>query len=255
MDRLLTGLAALGNGLLMFVLEAGGDLLVGALAGFLISHVLRHIDDPVVEITITLLSAYGFYWVADMLRLSAIVAIIVTALILGNYGRAIGMSERSRTDADTFWRMLAFLGNALIFLLMGVQIHPFARQLLAGPALATWLVASCGDRRGLTRALCPRAGAHPPFVGELTTQRWATHPDPTSQAASASRLAVDRVLEWAAWGALAHPSARVAAGRAFARGAGCVHHCRRPVHASHPGVEHPLGLAAVAHVPTPAVSF
>ena len=37
--------------------------------------------------------------------------------------------------------MLAFLGNALIFLLMGVQIHPFVRQLLAGPALATWLVA------------------------------------------------------------------------------------------------------------------
>ena len=37
--------------------------------------------------------------------------------------------------------MLAFLGNALIFLLMGVQIHPFVRQLLAGPAFATWLVA------------------------------------------------------------------------------------------------------------------
>ena len=136
-----TGLAALGNGLLMFVVEAGGGLLFGALAGFLISHVLRRIDDPVVETTITLLSAYGIYWVADMLRLSAIIAVIVTALILGNYGRAIGMSERTRSDADTFWRMLAFLGNALIFLLMGVQIHPFARLLLAGPALAIWLVA------------------------------------------------------------------------------------------------------------------
>jgi len=34
------------------------------------------------------------------------------------------MSARTRSDADTFWRMLAFLGNALIFLLMGVQIHP-----------------------------------------------------------------------------------------------------------------------------------
>ena len=90
-----TGLAALGNGLLMFVVEAGGGLLFGALAGFLISHVLRRIDDPVVETTITLLSAYGIYWVADMLQLSAIVAVIVTALMLGNYGRAIGMSERT----------------------------------------------------------------------------------------------------------------------------------------------------------------
>jgi CPA1 family monovalent cation:H+ antiporter len=135
-----SGLAALGNGLLLFVVEAGGGLLFGAFAGFVISWGLRRIDDPVVETTITLLSAYGVYWVADMLRLSAIIAVIVTALILGNYGRATGMSERTRSDADTFWRMLAFLGNALIFLLMGVQIHPFARQLLAGPALSTLLV-------------------------------------------------------------------------------------------------------------------
>jgi monovalent cation:H+ antiporter, CPA1 family len=136
-----TGLAALGNGLLLFVEEAGGGLALGALAGFLISRVLKRIDDPVVETTITLLSAYGIYWVAYAAHLSAIIAVIVTALILGNYGRTVGMSEHTRSDADTFWRMLAFLANALIFLLMGLQFHPFARLLLAGPALATWLVA------------------------------------------------------------------------------------------------------------------
>jgi Na+:H+ antiporter len=122
-----TGLAALGNRLLLFVVEAGGGLLFGAFAGFLISRVLRHIDDPVVETTITLLSAYGIYWVADAAHLSAIIAVLVTALMLGNYGRIVGMSERTRT--------------ALIFLLMGVQFHKFARQLLAGPALTTRLVA------------------------------------------------------------------------------------------------------------------
>jgi CPA1 family monovalent cation:H+ antiporter len=88
-----------------------------------------------------LLSAYGIYWAADAIHLSAIIAVIVAALILGNYGRAIGMSEQTRTDADTFWRMVAFLANALIFLLIGVQFHPFAQQLLAGPTLGTWLVA------------------------------------------------------------------------------------------------------------------
>ena len=136
-----TGLAAFGNGLLLFVVEAGGGLALGAFAGFLISRGLRRIDDPVVETTITLLSAYGIYWVADAVHLSAIIAVLVTALILGNYGRSIGMSERTSTDADTFWRMLAFRGNALIFLLMGVQTHQFARLLLAGPALNIWLVA------------------------------------------------------------------------------------------------------------------
>ena len=136
-----SGLAAVGNGLLLFGEEAGGGLLFGVLAGLLISRILRRIDEPVLETTITLLSAYGIYWAADALHLSAIIAVIVAALVLGNYGRAIGMSERTRSDVDTFWRMLVFLANALIFLLLGVQFHPFARLLLAGPALATWLAA------------------------------------------------------------------------------------------------------------------
>jgi CPA1 family monovalent cation:H+ antiporter len=136
-----TGLTAIGNGLLLFGEEAGGGLVFGALAGLLISLGLRRIDEPVLETTITLVSAYGLYWVADALHLSAIIAVIVAALVLGNYGRATGMSERTRSDVDTFWRMLAFLANALIFLLLGVQFHPFARLLLAGPTLTTWLAA------------------------------------------------------------------------------------------------------------------
>ncbi len=136
-----TGLPALGNGLLIFGKEAGGGLLFGILTGLLISQSLKRIDDPVLETTITLLSAYGVYWAAGALHLSAIIAVIVAALVLGNYGRAIGMSERTRSDIDTFWRVLAFLANSLIFLLIGVQFHPFAQILLAGPALSTWLAA------------------------------------------------------------------------------------------------------------------
>ena len=238
-----TELAALGNGLLLFVVEAGGGLLFGAFAGFLISRVLRRIDDPVVETTITLLSAYGIYWVADAVHLSAIIAVLVTALILGNYGRSIGMSEGTSTDADTFWRMLAFLGNALIFLLMGVQIHPFARQLLAGPALTTWLV--------ILVAIGVVLLARFALVLVLTVRSWVRLPRktalpllaPLAQAAAAARLAVDRVLERAAGGTLACPGTRAAAGCAFARGAGGFHLCRRSLHATHPGVEPPLGVA------------
>ena len=250
-----TGLAALGNGLLMFVVEAGGGLLFGALAGFLISHVLRRIGDPVVETTITLLSAYGVYWIADMLRISAIVAVIVTALMLGNYGRAIGMSERTRSDADTDLSH-AGVSRQCADLSADGRADPSVCQATPGRT-RPYHLAGCarGGRRGLTRALCPRADAHLPFMGEIATQRWATHPGSAGQAALASRLAVDRVLERVAWGALPRPGARITAGRAFARGAGGVYLCRRPVHAAHPGVEHPLGLATRAHVPCPAVSF
>ena len=146
--------------------------------------------------------------------------------------------------------MLAFLGNALIFLLMGVQIHPFARQLLAGPALTTWLVVLVAIGVVFLARFVLVLVLTAPFVGEAATQRWTTHPGTARQAATAARLAVDRVLERAAWGALARPGARVAAGRAFARDAGGVYLCRGPVHVAHPGVEYPLGLATHTLFPT-----
>jgi monovalent cation:H+ antiporter, CPA1 family len=51
--------------------------------------------------------------------------VIVASLILGSYGRYVGMSERTREAVDTFWRMIAFLANALLFLLVGTQLNLF----------------------------------------------------------------------------------------------------------------------------------
>jgi CPA1 family monovalent cation:H+ antiporter len=53
-------------------------------------------------------------------------AVIGAGLVLGNYGRYIGMSERTRMVVDNFWSTLAFVANALIFLLVGVQLNPSA---------------------------------------------------------------------------------------------------------------------------------
>lgn len=135
-----TGFLAMGKGLSLFLGEAGGGIAFGGLVGFLLCRVLKRLDDPILETTITLLCAYGIYWAADALHLSAIIAVIVAALILGNYGRHIGMLERTRSDVETFWGMLAFLANALIFLLLGVQFHSFAHLLLTGPGLTTWVI-------------------------------------------------------------------------------------------------------------------
>lgn len=136
-----TGWTALGNGIELFLLKAGGGLILGLLLGILISQGFKRMDDPALQTTITLLCAYGVYWIADALHLSAIIAVIVVALILGNSGRQIGMSERAHSDVETFWRMLAFLANALIFLLIGIQFHPFARSLFTDPERTSWMVA------------------------------------------------------------------------------------------------------------------
>lgn len=136
-----TGLAAVGHAFLLFSAEAGGGIALGLCAGFLLSQLLKRMDDPVRETTLTLIAAYGLYWIADACHLSAIIAVIVLGLLLGNYGRRVGMSTRTSSDVDTFWRMLAFLANALIFLLIGIQIHPFAHQLVSGPVFTTWGIA------------------------------------------------------------------------------------------------------------------
>jgi CPA1 family monovalent cation:H+ antiporter len=101
---------------------------------------LKRLDDPVLETTVTLVAAYGLYWLADTLHTSAIVAVIVAGLILGNYGRRIAMSERTQSDIDTFWTMLAFVANALIFLLIGIQVHALALRLFSGSGFFIWSV-------------------------------------------------------------------------------------------------------------------
>jgi CPA1 family monovalent cation:H+ antiporter len=92
--------------------------------GFLVSRLVRHIDDPLIETTITIVTAYGVYLLADFLHTSGILAVILAGLIVGSYGRSIGMSERTREAVDDFWSMIAFLANALVFLLVGVELNP-----------------------------------------------------------------------------------------------------------------------------------
>ena len=112
------------NGLGTFLLEAGGGVLIGSVCGFLVSRFVRYIDDPLIETTITIVTAYGVYLVADSLHTSGILAVILAGLIVGSYGRSSGMSERTREAVDDFWSMIAFLANALVFLLVGVELNP-----------------------------------------------------------------------------------------------------------------------------------
>jgi CPA1 family monovalent cation:H+ antiporter len=114
------------RGAFFFVVEAGGGILLGLVSGWVISRVVQRIDDPLIETTITIVIAYGVYLLADTLTVSPLMAVIGAGLVLGSYGRYVGMSERTRMAVDNFWSTLAFVANALIFLLVGVQLNPSA---------------------------------------------------------------------------------------------------------------------------------
>ncbi|GHO92527.1 hypothetical protein KSF_025750 [Reticulibacter mediterranei] len=106
-----------------FVLEAGGGILVGLICGFLISLFVKYIEDPLIETTITVVTAYSVYLLADFVHMSGILAVIVAGLIFGSYGQSRGISEHAREMVDNFWNMVAFLVNALLFLLVGAQFN------------------------------------------------------------------------------------------------------------------------------------
>jgi CPA1 family monovalent cation:H+ antiporter len=135
------GVQAWGEGLLFFVVEAGGGVALGLVCGWVISQLVRRINELLVETTITIMTAYGVYLLADQLHLSAIIAVIAAALVMGNYGRSTGMSERTSMAVDNFWSVLAFIANALIFLLVGVQLNPLSLPAFPEGELTSLLIA------------------------------------------------------------------------------------------------------------------
>lgn len=100
-----------------------GSTIIGLALGFVASRVVATIDDYVVEITVSLALAYGAYLLADQLRLSGIIATVVAGIVLGNYGRRTGMSERTQGAVDEFWSVVGFILTAFVFLLIGVAIR------------------------------------------------------------------------------------------------------------------------------------
>ena len=96
--------------------------LIGGLAGFVVSRLIASVDDHLIELTLSLAAAYGTYLVADRLHHSGIIATVVAGLVIGNYGRSLGMNARTQEALDTVWEFFAFLVTAIVFLLIGLTI-------------------------------------------------------------------------------------------------------------------------------------
>ena len=113
---------SLGGAAWEFVRITGFAILVGALVGAAVSLLARSINDPMVEITLTVLSAYGAFIAAEFLGLSGVIACVVAGMLTGNWAAKFGMQPASRAAVDAFWSYTAFLLNSFVFLLMGLEI-------------------------------------------------------------------------------------------------------------------------------------
>lgn len=140
LSGMLTGAGAptAGAALGLVLREAGGGIVFGLILGYLTYRLLKSVDQYQVEVLLTLAAVMGGYALADHLRVSGPLAMVVTGLMIGNRGRSLAMSDTTRRYVDMFWELLDGILNAVLFVLIGMEVLliAFSMPLLLGGAAA-----------------------------------------------------------------------------------------------------------------------
>ena len=106
-----------------FIKIVGIGALIGAGVGLAVSQVIRQVDDPMIEITLTTIAAYGSFLAAEHFHYSGVIATVSAGMLCGNYGARVGMSPSTRIAVESFWEYVAFALNSIVFLLIGLEVN------------------------------------------------------------------------------------------------------------------------------------
>jgi len=127
--------ASVSHAFELFAVEALGGAVFGLVLGYLCYLALKSIDNYHIEVLISLATVAGGYALAAALHLSGPIAIVIAGLFAGNQGRRLAMSEVTRRRLDDFWELIDEILNAVLFLLIGLEVLVLSfegRFLLAG---------------------------------------------------------------------------------------------------------------------------
>ena len=106
----------------MFVVEAGGGLLVGLIVGWLGYRAMRSMDEYALEVTISLAVVMGGYALCSAIHVSGPLAMAVAGLLIGNHGVTYAMSDVTRDYVIKFWELIDEMLNSALFLLIGLEM-------------------------------------------------------------------------------------------------------------------------------------
>lgn len=123
LEMLRSGEINLAWGVAEFVIVCAGGAIVGFALGYLTYRILSSIDDPFVEISITIILAYSSFIISEHLHVSGVIAVVASGLVVGNYGKAFSMSPSTRVILTDFWAVVVFLVNSIVFILIGTNTH------------------------------------------------------------------------------------------------------------------------------------
>ena len=129
----------------LFGVTIAGSVVLGALAGLAAALVVVSAPGRVLPVVISLVTAYGTYLAAAAEGLSGVLASVLAGIVLGNYGRRIGLTDATERALDAVWEPLAAVLTALIFLAVGIAIGASGALSALGP-IAWGLLAVLGGR-------------------------------------------------------------------------------------------------------------
>ncbi len=122
---------------LLFLEEVVGGVFLGLMLGWVAFRLLKSIDNYQVEILITLSLVTGGYALAAAVHASGPITVVVAGLLIGNHGRRFAMSKKTRQHLDMFWELIDEILNALLFVLIGIELLVITvneRYVIAGAA-------------------------------------------------------------------------------------------------------------------------
>jgi monovalent cation:H+ antiporter, CPA1 family len=131
-------------------LEVVGGVVIGLVVGIGVLWIAGKTDDRLVEISLTVVAAYGSFLLAQHFHTSGVLATLCCALLIGNYGSLGSITDAGREAVGSFWEFAAFLANSLIFLLIGEHDRGFWWQFSQYAVPLSWAIGLVVLGRALT---------------------------------------------------------------------------------------------------------
>ncbi len=146
----MTGTFSLPTATLQFALAGFGGVAVGLIVGAINRMIQRRLDDPPVQIMISLLTPFAAYLSAERLHISGVLAAVAAGMFVG-WHSPVTLSARTRLQAAAFWDMMVFLLNGVVFILIGLQLPQILSALRGVPflRLGTYALAVCAAVIGI----------------------------------------------------------------------------------------------------------
>ncbi|MFB4296479.1 Na+/H+ antiporter [Actinomadura sp. NTSP31] len=131
----------LADGAWRFLFAAGAGAVVGLLLGPPLHWLRTRLDDPLVENGVAVLAPFAAYLIAESLHASGVIAVVVSGLYLGH--RFTESAPVTRLIGHSFWKVVVFVLESVVFLLIGLQLPPVVDGLSGHgwPELAGWALA------------------------------------------------------------------------------------------------------------------